>query len=166
MHFSPQEVSSCRWCSWSPVACWSGATTKGSSSLDPKEFPDLQQYAGQQVVNGEQAKAFANGFIRRHLAAASNGKTYSELSTEARANPSDQKLAASVQTAFRGETLRGMLLNAYAFWQMAQVALFAAIGAFIAAALMLLLTVLGFLHLRRTPPAAVVGQPVSTLTNA
>lgn len=139
---------------------------KGSPALDPKEFPDLQQYAGQQVVNGDQAKAFADGYIRRHLAAAGNGKTYSELSTESRANPNDAKLAEAVQTAFRGETLRGMLLNAYAFWQMAQVALFAAIGAFVAAAIMLLLTGLGFLHLRRTPADAVVGERAPALSNA
>ncbi len=140
---------------------------KGSPALDPKEFPDLQQYAGQQVVNGAQAKAFANGYIRRHLEAASGGKTYSELSTEARANPDDQKLAAAVNTAFKGETLRGMLLNAYAFWQMAQVALFAAIGAFVAAVVMLVLVGLGFLHLRRTPAEATVGQPApASLTSA
>jgi hypothetical protein len=139
---------------------------KGDPALDPKEFPDLQQYAGQQVVNGNQAKAFANGFIRRHLEAASGGKTYSELSTESRANPNDQKLAAAVQTTFRGETLRGMLLNAYAFWQMAQVAMYAAMGAFIAAAIMLVLTGLGFWHLRKTPAGVIIGRPTPVLANA
>lgn len=133
---------------------------KGNAALDPKQFPDLQQYAGQQVVNGDQAQAFANGYIARHLKTIGGGKTYSELSTDARANPNDQTLAGEVQTVFRGETLRGMLLNAYAFWQMAQVALFAAIGAFVAAAIMLLLTGLGFLHLRRTSPTALIGEPV------
>jgi hypothetical protein len=44
-----------------------------------------------------------------------------------------------------------MLLNAYAFWQLGQIALYAAIAAFTGAALMLILTVLGFLHLRRVP---------------
>lgn len=135
----------------------------GTPALDPKEFPDLQKYAGQQVVNGDQAKAFANGYIARHLATASGGKTYSELSTESRANPKDADLAAAVQTAFRGETLRGMLLNGYAFWQMAQVALYAAVGAFIAALIMLVLSGLGFLHLRRTPGEAVVGDKAPAL---
>lgn len=140
---------------------------KGSPGLDPKEFPDLQQYAGQQVVNGDQAKAFANGYIARHLEKAGGGKTYSQLSTESRANPDDAKLAAAVNTAFKGETLRGMLLNAYAFWQMAQVAMYAAIGAFIAAAIMLILTGLGYLHLRKTPSAALVDETAPpTLTNA
>lgn len=139
---------------------------KGSAALDPKEYPDLQQYAGQQVVNGDQAKAFADGYIRRHLESSNGGKTYSQLSTLSRANPGDQKLAAAVQTAFRGETLRGMLLNAYAFWQMAQVALYAAIVAFTAAAVMLLLTALGLRHLRRTPAEAVFGEPVPALATA
>ena len=48
------------------------------------------------------------------------------MSTKAQANPDDQKLAGQVQTLFRGETLRGLLLNAYAFDTMAKVALIAA----------------------------------------
>lgn len=139
---------------------------KGTPALDPKEFPDLQQYAGQQVVNGEQARAFANSYIGRHLRTMAGGKTYSELSTASRANPNDQQLAGLVQTVFRGETLRGMLLNAYAFWQMAQVALYAAVGAFVAAAIMLVLTGLGFLHLRRTTSEAYLGSSAPALTNA
>lgn len=56
-----------------------------------------------------------------------------------------------MQTAFRGETLRGLLLNAYAFWKMGQIALYAAIASFIGAGLMLLLSALGYWHLRRVP---------------
>jgi hypothetical protein len=44
-----------------------------------------------------------------------------------------------------------MLLNAYAFWQLGQIALYAAIAAFTGAALMPILTVLGLLRLRRVP---------------
>ena len=51
-----------------------------------------------------------------------------------RANPDNQKLADLVDTAFKGETLRGMLLNAYAFYQMGQIAWIAAIVAFIGGA--------------------------------
>ncbi|MGH2344903.1 MAG: hypothetical protein ACRDG4_06725, partial [Chloroflexota bacterium] len=31
----------------------------GSAALNPKEFPDLQQYAGQAVNDGDKAKAYA-----------------------------------------------------------------------------------------------------------
>jgi hypothetical protein len=59
-----------------------------------------------------------------------------------------------VQTVFQGTTLRGLLLEAYAFWKMGQIALWAAIACFVAAAVMLVLTILGFVHLRRVPAEA------------
>jgi hypothetical protein len=55
---------------------------------------------------------------------------------------------------FKGETLRGLLLNAYAFGTMGTIAIFASIAAFAGAALMLLLSLFGFLHLRKTPTDA------------
>ena len=121
------------------------------SANDPhvKEF--IAPYLGQQVTNGEQARVFADHYIGAHLHAMAGGKTYSELSTISRANPEDEEAAAAVQTAFRGETLRGLLLNAYAFWQMGQIALYGAIAAFAGAALLLVLSILGLVHLRRTP---------------
>lgn len=125
---------------------------KGEATADPRIGPYLNQYAEQQLVNGEQAKAYADHFIKVHLDEATGGKTYSELSTISRENPDDAEAAALVQTAFRGETLRGLLLNAYAFWKMAQIALYAAIASFIGAGLMLLLSILGFVHVRRVDP--------------
>ena len=77
------------------------------------------------------------------------GKTYAQLSTEAQADPTNTTLAATVNTVFKGETLRGLLLNAYAFGTMATIALIAAIAAFVAAGLMLVLSALGILHIRR-----------------
>jgi hypothetical protein len=56
-----------------------------------------------------------------------------------------------VNTLFKGETLRGLLLNAYAFWKVGQIALWAGIAAFAGAAVMLVLTVLGYWHLRTVP---------------
>jgi hypothetical protein len=101
---------------------------QGSAALNPKEFPDLQQYAGQQVDNGDKAKAYADGFIGRHLHAVAGGQTYSQVSAKAQANPQDTKLAAQVQTLFRGETLRGLLLYAWGWSQVGLYAFYAAIG--------------------------------------
>jgi hypothetical protein len=67
---------------------------KGSASLDPKEFPGLQRYAGQAVDSGPKAKAYADQFIAAHLKSVAGGKTYSEVSTAAQQNPSDAKLQA------------------------------------------------------------------------
>jgi hypothetical protein len=55
---------------------------------------------------------------------------------------------------FRGETLRGLLLNAYAFWKMGQIMLIGAIVAFAAAAVLLIMSLFGIIHLRRAPAEA------------
>ena len=123
----------------------------GTDSLnDPAVKPYLSKYAGQQVVDGAQAKAFADHYIKVHLNESTGGKTYSELSTLSRQDPTNTELAQQVQTAFRGETLRGMLLNAYAFWKMGQVAMIAAFVALGTGLALVLLALLGLFHMRRT----------------
>ena len=67
------------------------------------------------------------------------------------ADPTNTKLAGQVATVFKGTTLRGLLLEAYAFWTFGQIALVAAIVSFILAGIMLVLTLFGALHLRRVP---------------
>jgi hypothetical protein len=123
----------------------------GSEQLnDPKVKPYLSKYAGQQVTDGAQAQAFADHYIAVHLDEATGGRTYSELSAASRQDPTNTELQGLVQTSFRGETLRGLLLNAYAFWKMGQVALYAAWTALGAGSLLVLLSVLGLFHARRT----------------
>jgi hypothetical protein len=123
----------------------------GSEALkDPAIGPYLNKYAGQQLTTGAQAEAYANHFIAVHLKKIGGGQTYSQLSAKAQAAPDDQKLAGQVATMFKGETLRGLLLNAYAFGTMATIAGIAAIASFAGAGLLFLLALLGFWHLRRT----------------
>jgi hypothetical protein len=124
---------------------------------DPKIKPYLEQYAGQQLTTGAQAKAYADHYIAVHIEAMTGGKTYSQLSTESRANPDDAKLKGLVETTFKGETLRGLLLNAYAFGTMGTIALYASIGAFAGGALFLILAALGFIHRGRVDETAVLG---------
>jgi hypothetical protein len=128
------------------------AHSKSITSLPPADAAQMSKYAGQQMTNGAQAKTWADHYIAVHLKEIGGGQTYSQVSAKALAHPLNKKLAAQADTLFKGETLRGLLLNAYAFWQMGQIAKWGAIAAFAAAAIMLALTILGFLHLRRTPP--------------
>lgn len=121
-------------------------------ALPKADAAAMAPYAGQLMTNGAQAETYANHFIGYHLTLIGGGKTYSQLSTLARANPKNTALAGQVQTVFQGTTLRSMLLEAYGFWKIGQIALIAAWAAFIGAALMLILSILGFVHLRRTPP--------------
>lgn len=116
---------------------------KGSPALDPKIYPDLQQYAGQLVDTPEKAKAYANGYIGRHLQKVADGKVYSEVSAESMKDPTNQKLQQQKQTLFQGETLRGMLLTSgYGFGTVGKVAGIAAYAAFIGSAVMLMLAVI------------------------
>jgi hypothetical protein len=114
-------------------------------------FAPVRQYAGQQLTTGDQAQVYADHYIANHLKAIGGGQTYAQLSAKSLANPTDQKLAAQVQTMFRGETLRGLLLNAYAFGKMATIAGIAAIVAFIGAGVLLILGGLGLWHAHRVP---------------
>jgi hypothetical protein len=67
------------------------------------------------------------------------------------AHPNNEALAGQVATLFKGETLRGLLLNAYAFGTMGTIAGIAAIVSFGGALLLLLLSGLGIWHARRVP---------------
>jgi hypothetical protein len=121
----------------------------GSASLTALPSADqkaMSKYAGQQMLTGAEAETWADHYIAVHLQKIGGGKTYAQLSAESMANPTNQVLAKQVQTVFQGETLRGMLLNAYAFDTMAVVAYYAAIGALAAGIVLLILSVLGFLH--------------------
>jgi hypothetical protein len=135
-----------------------------SPAIKAPEFAAMHQYAGQQLTTGAQAEVYADHFIANHLKVIGGGKTYAQLSAEAIAQPTNAKLAAQVDTVFKGETLRGLLLNAYAFGTMGMIAGIAAIAAFIAAAVMLVLGALGLMHARRTPDTSDIldGHPRHT----
>jgi hypothetical protein len=129
----------------------------GSDALPADKYPTLQQWGGEQITTGKQAEAYANVYIKSHLDATSGGKTYSQVSDAWRAGGmTDANLAQQRQTLFMGETLRGLLLNAYAFWQVGQIALIASIVAFVGAGVMLVLSILGLVHARRTPETAAI----------
>lgn len=116
---------------------------KGSPGLDPQEFPGLQQYAGQAVDSGVKAKAYANEFIGVHLEKVAGGKTYSEVSSAALADPTNTTLQTQKAVLFQGETLRGLLLNAYAFDTFAMLAQYLAVASFVGAGVMALLVLVG-----------------------
>jgi hypothetical protein len=133
-----------------------------SPAVKGAQFAPMRQYGGQLMTTGAQAQVYADHFIAVHLAEIGGGQTYSQLSAKALAQPKNTALAAQVQTMFRGETLRGLLLNAYAFGTIAQIMLYAAIAAFAGAGLLLLLALFGFIHLRRTAPEAEIFPQTAT----
>ncbi|MGH9019975.1 MAG: hypothetical protein ACRDV0_03040 [Acidimicrobiales bacterium] len=112
--------------------------------------------AGKEVLTGSQAEIFADDIIGVDTAAIAQNKTYAQLSAASLADPSNTALANQVQLVFRGDTLRGLLLNAYAFGFMGIIAFYGAIGMFVAAFIMLILTLMGVRHYRQADPADVV----------
>jgi hypothetical protein len=147
-----------------PAAAFAAA--KPGTEVTPGMRPYLAKYAGQQLLTGQQAEAYANHFINVHLGEIGGGLTYSQLSAKAMADPSNTALAGQVATVFKGETLRGLLLNAYAFGKMGTIAGIGAIVSFAGAALLLLMSLFGFIHLKRTPRDAEVLPSLSSRTPA
>jgi hypothetical protein len=127
----------------------------------------LQQYAGQPMENGQQAKAYADHFILVHMNESSGGKTYSEISGQflkMSADPSADKaetakLGELRQSLFMGSTLRGLLLYGYAFDTMGRIAGFAAIAAFVGSGLLFVLSIMGLRHAARVREESPATQP-------
>ena len=126
-------------------------------------IPTVSRYAGQQMTTGAQAEVYANDFIAVHLGEIGGGKTYAQLSAAAMALPKGSAAytaaEAKVQTDFQGTTLRGLLLEAYGFSVMGEIATWAAAAAFALAGLMALLVLFGIAHARRTDEAKELFAP-------
>ena len=91
---------------------------KAGGALDPAEFPaEIRNYAGQQLHSGDKARVYANEFIGIHLTKVANGQTYSQASAASLADPKNATLAPQANTLIKGETLRGLLLNAWGWSQ-------------------------------------------------
>jgi hypothetical protein len=131
--------------------------------ITPSMIPSVSQYAGQQLVTGQQAQSYADNFIAVHIANMTGGKTYAQLSAAALATPNNTKLAGQVATVFKGETLRAILLNAFGWWKVSQITYIASLIAFGLGGLTLLASLFG-LTLRRHPDMiheAIDGTPVT-----
>jgi hypothetical protein len=127
------------------------AHPKAGTGITPSMIPSVSQFAGQQLLTGEQAKVYANDFIKVHLSEMPYGGVYSKASAALLKDESNAKLQNVVATIFKGTTLRGLLLEAYAFSTVGAIMLWGAIASFIAAALLAILVGLGFWHAARTP---------------
>jgi len=119
------------------------AHPKAGTEITPSMIPSVSQYAGEQMLTGQQAEAYADHFIAVHIAEIGGGKTYSQLSALSMAAPKNTALAGQVATVFKGDTLRSMLLNAYGWWKVSQIAYIAALIAFGLGGLVLLASLAG-----------------------
>ena len=119
------------------------AHPQAGGEITPSMIPSVSQYAGQQLVTGQQAQSYADNFIAVHITNMTGGKTYAQLSAAALAQPDNTKLAGEVATVFKGETLRAILLNAFGWWKVSQITYIAALIAFGLGGLTLLASLFG-----------------------
>src|SRR5216683_2320148 len=126
------------------------AHPKVGTEITPSMVPSVSQYAGQQLLTGQQAESYADNFIAVHITNMTGGKTYAQLSAASLAQPNNAKLVAQVATVFKGETLRSMLLNAYGWWKVSQITYIASIASFALGGLVLLGSLAGLTLGRRT----------------
>ena len=138
-------------------------------AMTPQEQQEVGTFAGQQVTNGAQAEAFSR-YIGGHLAFVNDGKTYSETSSAARAEGLDPAVAADLQikadTLFKGETLRSILLNAYGWWTVATIALFAGYAMVALGIVLGLLAMLGFRHAKRAETTRIADAGTSVIADS
>ena len=131
------------------------------ASLPEDDAAALEEYAGSPLDTGAEAKAYADHYILAHMNAASDGRTYEEvsgeyiaLSDEDKASEDGQALAGLRQTLFMGNTLRGLLLYGSAFATMGTIAGIGAVVAFAGSLILLVLVALGLRHARRAEAAS------------
>jgi len=156
-------------------------TFKPAATLtaEEKQSACLVKYAGQQLTTGKQAECYANEFIGLHLKSIGGGKTYAQLGdvqsglkAQIAALPKDDPAVADLQkqlttagtdreTVFKGETLRGLLLTSYGFSEFGAKAGQAALVAYLAAGLLLLLGAAGLVHAAATPGSKGFAVPES-----
>ena len=138
---------------------------------NPDESADVTAFFadnGDQILSdAAQAQMYADHFLGFHL---SKMPTYAAATAASRAanaamatNPSDEALKAEaaskltmVDTVFKGTVLRGTLLTAYAFGTLGSIAGISALVSLAGALVMFFLSVLGLLHIRRTPEDATI----------
>jgi hypothetical protein len=134
-------------------------TMPKAADFSPDTDPDVLAYFvsrdGELMSTGKDAQMYADHYIALHM---SNMPTYAEASGAARSAIGEDKVAkeAIVETVFRGNMLRGTLLTAYAFGILGAIAGYGTLAALIGGLLMLVLTVAGYLHIRRTPESATI----------
>jgi hypothetical protein len=150
-----------------PAAAAFAHPTAGGE-ITPNMIPSVSQYAGQQLLTGQQAEAYADHFIAQHVTDMSGGKTYSQLSAESLAQPNNTQLSGLVATVFKGETLRSMLLNAYGWWKVSQITYIISLAAFGLGTVSFLAGLFGFASLRRDRKQATaqVGPAIEQINEA
>ena len=144
-------------------------------SDEEKQSACVVAFAGQQLTTGKQAECYANDFIGLHLQSVADGQTFADLgapqsalraevtAAEESGDPAFAELQSQLtavtaqrETLFKGETLRGLLLTSFGFSVFGVKAEQVATVAYLVAALLTVLSLVGFVHAFTTPKTKAV----------
>jgi hypothetical protein len=153
---------------------------KAGGALDPAKFPqEIRDQAGNQVIDGNQARIYANDFLGEHLKGVAGGSTYATIGSKisaanaalaaaSKTDPNYATLQANVatlngqrDTLFKGETLRSMLLNAYGWWTIGVYTTYAGIALMLVALAVLGALVFELFVAGRKPETLKVAQKIA-----
>jgi hypothetical protein len=144
-----------------------------AAAMTAEETAEVGAFAGEKVDTGTEAEAYSR-YIGIHVAEIGGGKSYAELGSvqfgiedeiATAEKAGDAALVKKLEgelagvtgqrdTIFKGETLRAILLNAFGWWTVGQITLYAGIGMAIAGLILAGLVALGFRHARKAAPSA------------
>ncbi len=139
------------------------AHAKAGTEITPSMIPSVSQYAGQQMLTGQQAEAYADHFI-----AVAHPGTWPAARPTPSCPPSPWPSRTTPRspprsnTVFKGETLRSMLLNAYGWWKVSQIVYIVSLVLFGLGAVAGLGSAYLFAFGRRPRGAGQVAQPGDT----
>jgi len=147
-------------------------TEQAMTGLSDADKAALLPFAGQPLDNGDAARAYADHYIQAHMNAAASGKTYAEVSSLCTAakktDPQQQQEATQTvcelrETLFMGDTLRSILLTAYAFGTIGKIAFWGFVTTLIGGLVMLALSIMGFVHAARAGDELIGAPPARAL---
>jgi hypothetical protein len=124
---------------------------KDNPAFPATVFPDAQQHAGKQVVDGPLAKAYAEDFLDVQLQQMSGGKTLSEVSAQLAMAPGNASLQQLQAAMFQIETSKTLMLSSgYGTWAQGDMMKKGGSLAIVAGAVLLVVAAAAYMRAKRS----------------
>ena len=129
VHNTVQSQLAAQQITFPPAAAF--AHPKAGTEITPNMIPWVSQYAGQQLLTGQQAEAYADHFIALHITAMARRQdllpAVGRCRSRSRTTPRSPGWSPPCSRARR---CASMLLNAYGWWKVSQITYIAALVSF------------------------------------
>lgn len=117
---------------------------EGAPGFTKETYPKAVKYAGKQVTDGKMAKIFAEDYLGVQMNAVGGGKTGSEVSAMAAADPQNASLQQLQTVMFQMGTSKNLLLSANAGWAQGKIMKHIGLSMFVLAAVLIVIALVQF----------------------